>query len=80
MLLKLAVLGLAGLVGYRLLAGRGKDGNDANAAFAEDQPQESDTAVRDAGPKAMRDGEPEEWSKVDEALDESFPASDPPAF
>ncbi len=34
--------------------------------------------VRPAGPSAMRDP-PQDWSKVDEASDESFPASDPPA-
>jgi hypothetical protein len=34
--------------------------------------------VRPAGPSAMRDP-PAEWSRVDEASDESFPASDPPA-
>ncbi|HEU0133829.1 MAG TPA: hypothetical protein VFR28_03320 [Allosphingosinicella sp.] len=36
-------------------------------------------AARSAGPEAMRDP-PSEWSKVDEASDESFPASDPPAI
>ena len=36
-------------------------------------------AARSAGPDAMRDP-PTEWSKVDEASDESFPASDPPAY
>ena len=35
--------------------------------------------VRPAGPSAMRDP-PKSWSKVDEASDESFPASDPPNF
>ena len=35
-------------------------------------------AARSAGPDAMRDP-PEHWSKVDQAADESFPASDPPA-
>ena len=34
------------------------------------------SSARQAGPDAMRDP-PEEWSNVDEASDESFPASDP---
>jgi hypothetical protein len=34
--------------------------------------------VRDAGPAAMRGNDPE-WDKVDQAGDESFPASDPPS-
>ncbi|MEN3951255.1 hypothetical protein [Iodidimonas sp. SYSU 1G8] len=36
-------------------------------------------ATRDAGPASMRDDLPEAWDQVDEASDESFPASDPPA-
>lgn len=36
-------------------------------------------AARSAGPEAMRDP-PGEWGKVDQASDESFPASDPPAI
>ncbi len=34
--------------------------------------------ARAAGPDSMRDP-PKEWTQVDEASDESFPASDPPA-
>ena len=34
--------------------------------------------VRDAGPDAMSNP-PKKWTDVDQASDESFPASDPPA-
>jgi hypothetical protein len=36
-------------------------------------------ATRDAGPGSMRDKDGRRWDTVDEASDESFPASDPPA-
>jgi hypothetical protein len=34
--------------------------------------------VRDAGPEAMKNP-PKKWDDTDQASDESFPASDPPA-
>lgn len=36
------------------------------------------TDVRDSGPEHMTTPPPK-WSKTDEAIDESFPASDPPS-
>ena len=35
--------------------------------------------VRSAGPEAMRDEPVRDWDEVDQAADESFPASDPPS-
>lgn len=40
-------------------------------------PQAAPVQVRAAGTDAMRDP-PKDWDAVDEAADESFPASDPP--
>ena len=75
-LIKLAALGAAGYFGYRYFAGQG---NEGRAAFAEGQDSPGNaTQVRDAGPEAMAD-RPAQWTKVDQASDESFPASDPPA-
>jgi hypothetical protein len=37
------------------------------------------SAVRNAGPEAMRSGDCPDWDKVDQAVDESFPTSDPPS-
>lgn len=42
-------------------------------------PDEDKTQVRPAGPENMRDKPDKDWSPEDEASDESFPASDPPA-
>lgn len=51
------------------------------AAFAnpdEAGPDGTLAPTRNAGAKAQRK-KPEDWDEVDEALDETFPASDPPA-
>ncbi|RDE08480.1 hypothetical protein [Pelagibacterium lacus] len=48
------------------------------AAFAKASlpgPREAETQIRDAGPEATRNDR-DDWDKVDEASDESFPASD----
>jgi hypothetical protein len=57
--------------------------NDAVASHPAEQKHHRDTPVaeqvRSAGPDAMRDEPLRNWDEVDEAADESFPASDPPS-
>jgi hypothetical protein len=43
------------------------------------KPRKAMPHQRSAGPEAMKDP-PRSWDKVDQAADESFPASDPPAY
>lgn len=75
-LLRIAALSALGYFGYKYVQ---KNKNPDNAAFAAGQPGDGNFAqVRDAGKDAMRD-KPTRWSSTDEELDESFPASDPPA-
>ena len=75
MLVRMLSLGLLSLVGYRFLKPKHRT---VNAAYANDQPHDYPTEIRDAGPEAMRDPPEGEWTETDEDLDESFPASDPP--
>jgi hypothetical protein len=76
MLLKLITAGAAGYALYRY-ATRHAD-QAAPVAFASGEATEGFAPVRNAGPEAMK-SDPPHWDKVDEASDESFPASDPPA-
>ena len=54
-----------------------KDQVKALPEHHDDGPAQDHTYVRPAGRKTM-DMPPEKWSKSDEEVDESFPASDPP--
>ena len=78
-----AVAGLAAaLFTRRWWAGSGEASEQPAAAHSRGLtapgPVGQSGAARSAGPEAMRDP-PSEWGKVDQAVDESFPASDPPA-
>lgn len=76
-LLKLATAGAAGYVLYRYVKHQQQPSEHAGFARGEsDGPQHTD--VRNAGPEGMR-SPPPRWDRVDEASDESFPASDPPS-
>ena len=76
-----ACVGAVGYVLGKRLLGGGAPANDANAITGERPhgPVGHSGNARPAGPESMRDP-PADWGKVDEASDESFPASDPPAF
>ncbi len=76
-LLKMAALGALGYIGYKAYE---KTRNESEPAFAGNQATgENFAKVRDAGPAAMADSPGREWTATDQASDESFPASDPPA-
>lgn len=73
------------LVRMGLLAGVGAT---LYGIFRKDRPAErepgtapvySSGVVRNAGPEEQQDPDGRPWDKVDEQVDESFPASDPPS-
>jgi hypothetical protein len=77
-----AVAGLVAAVFTRRRWLRGEEEEHPAAAHSRGKtapgPVGQSGSARSAGPEAMRDP-PGEWEKVDQAVDESFPASDPPA-
>ena len=85
------VLGAAGLIAGAAAytawnRTRAQDGHKRLApAFRDAAPEGESGAdcyqqVRNAGPEQMRDEPRRPWETVDEASDESFPASDPPSY
>lgn len=77
-LIRLALAGVAGYAFYKYATRESGDGDRVALASGEAAPTGSFTHVRNAGPEAMRD-KPDQWQSVDQASDESFPASDPPS-
>ncbi len=72
--LRLATTGLIGYGLYRWLSGRPVA---PPVAFASGEANHNGfSQVRNAGPAAMATDSPH-WDRVDQASDESFPASDP---
>lgn len=77
-LIKLAAAGAAAYVIYKAAMQKQSEAV-APAAFAKGEGNDENFAqVRSAGVEGMHSN-PKDWDKVDQAVDESFPASDPPA-
>tara|TARA_B110001454_G_scaffold203059_1_gene210660 strand:+ start:800 stop:1039 length:240 start_codon:yes stop_codon:yes gene_type:complete len=71
-------LAFAATVAYGLYRYATRKHEPHRAAFAAGESTVGPVEVRNAGPDAMR-SDPPEWDSVDQASDESYPASDPPA-
>ncbi|MBB4859998.1 hypothetical protein HNO88_003336 [Novosphingobium chloroacetimidivorans] len=79
-LIRLALAGGAGYALYKYATRQDTGETQGKAAYAGSigGPTGNFSQVRDAGPHEMSNA-PKTWNRVDEASDESFPASDPPA-
>lgn len=76
-LFRFAALGAAAYAAYRFVSRQPP--HSGRAAFAAGETDGANFAkVRHAGPDSMR-SDPPQWDATDQASDESFPASDPPA-
>ncbi|MBL8646206.1 MAG: hypothetical protein JNL46_03060 [Sphingosinicella sp.] len=69
----------AAIAGWQFFRSRKTATGAAAFAPGEAEPENFDQ-TRSAGHEAMRDTPKRKWDKVDQAVDESFPASDPPAY
>ncbi|WP_234178909.1 hypothetical protein [Sphingopyxis sp. NFH-91] len=79
-LLSIGVLGALFWFTRKSSRAQAKD-EDHSAAFADGETHaENFDQTRSAGPDGMRDGVRREWDRIDQAADESFPSSDPPAY
>ncbi|MBS0475289.1 MAG: hypothetical protein JSR28_09090 [Proteobacteria bacterium] len=77
-LFRLTAAAITGFALWKLFQ-RGKVREEPVAFAAGEAHGPNFAKVRNAGPEGMR-SDPVDWDKVDEASDESFPASDPPAY
>ncbi|WP_333839372.1 hypothetical protein [Novosphingobium sp.] len=77
-LFRLAATAATGYALYRMFRQKQADPQSPAAFAAGDVPGDNFAKVRSAGSESMASDSPK-WDKQDHVVDESFPASDPPA-